>query len=103
MSALSAYFGFEARDLVMALDEFHGLIAREPVEAALAALLVAEMCEAGWPPLALSKALLFAVCPTCPTSGLPRRLTTGPPSGGGGRDTEAIGAVNRLRKQERQR
>ena len=54
-------FGFEARDHVTALDELHGLIAWEPFEAALAAIPVAERGEAGWPPLALFKALLIAV------------------------------------------
>lgn len=54
-------FGFEARDRATALDDLHGLIEWGPVEAALAAIPVAERGEAGWPALALFKALLIAV------------------------------------------
>jgi transposase, IS5 family len=54
-------FGFEARERATALDELHGLIEWAPIEAALSAIPVAERGEAGWPPLALFKALLIAV------------------------------------------
>jgi transposase, IS5 family len=54
-------FGFEARDRATALDELHGLIDWRPLEAALEVIPVAERGEAGWPPLALFKALLIGV------------------------------------------
>jgi IS5 family transposase len=54
-------FGFEAQDRTTALDELHGLIDWDLIEAALEAIPVAERGEAGWPPLALFKALLIAV------------------------------------------
>jgi transposase, IS5 family len=54
-------FGFEARDGVTALDVLHDLIDWAPVEAALEAVPVAQRGEAGWPFLALFKALLIAV------------------------------------------
>ena len=54
-------FGFEAQDRTAALDELHALIDWDPIEAALEAIPVAERGEAGWPPLALFKALLIAV------------------------------------------
>ena len=54
-------FGFEARDTMSALDELRGLIDWSPIEAALEALPVARRGEAGWPPLALFRALLIAV------------------------------------------
>jgi transposase, IS5 family len=54
-------FGFEARDRTTALDELHGLIDWRSLEAALEVMPVAERGEAGWPPLALFKALLIGV------------------------------------------
>lgn len=54
-------FGFEARDTVSALDELRDLIDWSPIDAALGALPVARRGEAGWPPLALFRALLIAV------------------------------------------
>jgi transposase, IS5 family len=54
-------FGFEARERSTVLDELHGLIEWGPVEAALAAIPVARRGEAGWPPLAMFKAVLLAV------------------------------------------
>ena len=54
-------FGFEARDRTTALDELHGLIDWRPLEAALEVIPVAERGEAGWPPLALFKALPIGV------------------------------------------
>jgi IS5 family transposase len=54
-------FGFESRDRTTALDELHGLVDWRPLEAALEVIPVAERGEAGWPPLALFKALLIAV------------------------------------------
>jgi IS5 family transposase len=54
-------FGSEARDTVSALDEVRDLIDWSPIEAALEALPVARRGEAGWPPLALFRALLIAV------------------------------------------
>lgn len=54
-------FGFEARETVSALDELRDLIDWSLIEAALEALPVARRGEAGWPPLALFRALLIAV------------------------------------------
>ncbi len=54
-------FGFESQDRTTALDELHGLIDWDLIEAALEAIPVAERGQAGWPPLALFKALLIAV------------------------------------------
>jgi IS5 family transposase len=54
-------FGFEARDTVSALDDLRDLLDWSPIEAALEALPVARRGEAGWPPVALFRALLIAV------------------------------------------
>ena len=54
-------FGFEARDTVSALDELRDLIDWSPLEAALEILPVARRGEAGWPPMALLRALLIVV------------------------------------------
>lgn len=54
-------FGFDAADRVSALDDLLGLIAWEPIEAALEAIPVARRGEAAWPALALFRALLIAV------------------------------------------
>ena len=54
-------FGFDARDTVTALDELRDLIDWSPIEAALEALPVVPRGEAGWPPLALFRALLITV------------------------------------------